>query len=214
MSIKPFSIGLDPWSNPFRLSTTSGVEFNPALKLEDWQNILKNKKLEYSNALLPSYEDMYNHYPKDAANGDMPAGEVYKLVGGQIYKMYLEKPQNFANACALRVSYALNQSGVAIPASKKTFKGEDKKNYFLGATHLHKWMENYFGDPDITAIKDFELQLRGNKGIYTMIPKKPGTFGASGHATLFDGSECIGGIDHCYLTPGEAVEKVHLWILK
>ena len=210
MSIKPFSIGPDPWSNPFRLSTTPGVEFKPALKLEDWQNVL----LEYSNALLPSYDDMYNYYPKDAAGGDMPADEVYKLVGGQIYKMYLEKPQDFANACALRVSYALNKSGVDIPAGKKTFKGEDKKNYFLGAIHLHNWMKSYFGDPDITAIKNFESELQGNKGIYTMIPKKPGKFGASGHATLFDGSECIGGIDHCYLTAEGGVEEIHLWILK
>lgn len=38
----------------------------------------------------------------------------------------------------------------------------------------------------------------------------PADFGALGHATLYDGSSCIG---DCYFNPPSGVYKIGLWIL-
>ncbi len=163
-------------------------------------------------AALPSWAKMNATYPKNAAGADMPAPEVYKLVGGPIYKLYTEDPSSYANACALRVSQALNKSGIAIPAGKGTYKGADSNNYFLSAGKLNTWMISYFGAPDISAKSNFEAKLLGKQGIYIMAPNYPGKFGATGHATLFDGISCIG--NHCYFTATGGVYETNLWILK
>jgi len=39
---------------------------------------------------------------------------VYKLVGGNDYEHYLEDPQVYANACALRLIRAFNYGGMVI----------------------------------------------------------------------------------------------------
>jgi hypothetical protein len=42
----------------------------------------------------------------------------------------------------------------------------------------------------------------------------PGKFGALGHATLYNGSSCVGGIEHCYLNAEGGVNKINIWKLK
>ena len=56
----------------------------------------------------------------------------------------------YVNACALRVSRALNYSGVTIPnIANHTFQGSDGKYYFLSSAKLYNWM-----------IKTLALQMR------------------------------------------------------
>ncbi|MBI4945231.1 MAG: hypothetical protein HY840_02385 [Bacteroidetes bacterium] len=162
--------------------------------------------------ILPSWSSMSTNYPKNSEGGDMPASDVYEMVGGQIYNMYLSDPSSYANACALRVSYALNKSGVSIPDASGTFTGGDGGNYFLSASKLNSWMTSYFGSPNLSVRSNFESSLQGNQGIYIMIPNYPGKFGASGHATLFDGSNAIG--NHNYYNATGGVYQINLWILK
>jgi hypothetical protein len=52
---------------------------------------------------------MYANFPND------PAPEVYQLVRGKIYELHQVDPSTYGNACALRVSRALNPTipGVA-----------------------------------------------------------------------------------------------------
>lgn len=90
---------------------------------------------------------MYANYPKDAQGKETPGSAVYSLVGGSVLanKPVVAEGQE-PNACALRVSHALNYSGVTIPANlavknskgqfeQHTFKGADNKWYFLSAAH-------------------------------------------------------------------------------
>ena len=161
----------------------------------------------------PSFADMDANYPKDASGtNDMKGDDVYSMVGGDVHAMYQTNPIKYRNACALRISVSLNKSGVVIPDVSGTYKGADGKNYFLGASTLREWMTSYFGAPDITAKKDFESSISGKQGIYIMEPNFPARFGASGHATLYNGTDCIGG--HCYFNAGGGgTYRVNLWTL-
>jgi hypothetical protein len=170
---------------------------------------------------LPTWNDAYAAYPKNGNGGDLPAAEVYALVGGQIFAMYQSNPEKFKNACALRISRALNYSGVQIPnVPNSTFAGGDGKYYFLSAARLFNWMVKTFGTSSAIILSRsdggadgslFQAQLAGNKGIYIMQAAYPGEFHATGHASLFDGNQCIS--NHCYFNARGGVEKIILWKL-
>lgn len=139
------------------------------------------------------------------------------MIGGEVLAKH--NAGNANNACALRVSRALNYSGVTIPnIASQTWQGADGKNYFYYAAHLYNWMVKPFGQPDIhlTAADGapngtkFPEQLNGlqNRGIYMMKPKSQESFGASEHATLWGGLNCIGG--HNYFP---AASDVYIWKL-
>lgn len=93
----------------------------------------------------PRFNDLWSHYPVH-----MPATDVYKLVGGQANELYQENPISFANACALRLSRALNYGGMEI--SQKTsgykVKGGDKKFYLLRVKDMIDFVSKKYGKPD------------------------------------------------------------------
>jgi len=164
----------------------------------------------------PSYQNMNAYYPK-MGNDDMPLMQLCQLVGGQILSRYLGG--NIANGCAIRISRALNYSGVNIPnIPGQTYAGSDGKNYFIYAQHLYKFCLKTFGSPDIhkTAADgapnatNFLNSLIGlqNRGIYIMKPKNQTEFKASGHATLWGGLDCVGG--HNYFA---AASHIYIWKL-
>jgi RHS repeat-associated protein len=165
----------------------------------------------------PCFDDMWNNYPVDEKGRDLPVDQLYPKVGGQIEQLYLERPEAFGNGCALRMSVALNKSGVPIPEVKDaTWKGSDGKNYFVSAAKLLTWTKQYFGKPDIEATKDFAKSVTGFKGMYFMEPGKPGGFGATGHATVFNDFDCIGGRSRCFFNvPADkgGTYRVSLWKL-
>lgn len=169
----------------------------------------------------PSWNDMNSNYPKNTAGtDDLPGPQVYSLVGGDVLALYNSNPSKYQNACALRVSRALNYSGVNIPyISGHTYAGADGKYYFLSSAKLYNWVRKTFGAPDVTLTgsqggtngQNFPSLLSGQKGIYIMVPNWPAQFGALGHATLFDGSSCVGG--HCYYDAQGGVSRIYLWKL-
>ncbi|MGG9971433.1 T6SS effector amidase Tae4 family protein [Ferruginibacter sp. SUN002] len=176
---------------------------------------------------LPKWLDVFNNYPKDPITGcDMPAPDVYKLVGGSLLTAYNSNPIKYANACALRVSRALNYSGVTIPfISGQTSKGADGKYYFISSAKLFNWMTKTFGPATISVSKsqggtngaNFNSYLTGKKGIYMMQASWPSKFGALGHGTLYDGAHCIKSSDCShysdYFDAEGGVEKIVLWKL-
>ena len=193
---------------------------------------------------LPSWADFKKNYPtvKDpnpsnpTGEKDMPAKQVYKMIGGEVQKIAGNAP----NACAARWSRAMNYSGVKIPhIDGQTFKGADGKYYFLVASQAFNWMVKTF-KPDIyesnskglseEELTKFDSKINGQHGIFMMIPVDPsGTdengFGASGHATWFNGSDCNrdsrdGGSDSCYIKPihevvtSYGIKQIAFWKLK
>ncbi|WP_299285916.1 T6SS effector amidase Tae4 family protein [uncultured Mucilaginibacter sp.] len=143
---------------------------------------------------LPSYQDFYNNFP------NVDADAVYNLIGGPILAHHQSDPVNYSNACALRVSRALNYAGKTIPAVNGTEQGADGKNYFLSAKALNAYLRKAFGPPTdhFTQTQggrngeNFPNLIAGKKGIYSMIASG---WVASGHADLFTGTICKRGCD-------------------
>lgn len=181
---------------------------------------------------LPTFAAFKANYPtvKDENNPDnptggkdMPAKDVYKLIGGEVQKTAGNAP----NACAARWSRAMNYSGVTIPhIPGQTYKGADGKFYFLVASQAYQWMVKTY-KPDILLTNkdgpDFYSKVTGNHGILMMIPMnprdEPGGFGASGRATYFDGIDCNrdsrdGSSEGCYFDAEGGVKFIALWKLK
>jgi Type VI secretion system (T6SS), amidase effector protein 4 len=183
-----------------------------------------NASLTFPPQTLPTYDNFNINYPKhNDPLYDTPE-KMYNSVGGTVLALYNNAPANYNNTCALRVSKALNYSGVTIPnIPGKTFKGADNKYYFLGAKTLLVWMKKTFGTPTggnhLTGAQggvngqNFPTLLAGKKGIYIMTPNYPGAnwFGASGHADIINNSVCDGG---CYFdaSPG-GVSEIFIWEL-
>lgn len=140
-------------------------------------------------------------------------------LNSEVYKL---DPEKYNNACAIRVSRALNYSGIDVPyISSQTIKGGDGKNYFLGAANLNAWMLKTFENAPthLTGTQggkygqNFPYLLSNKKGIYIMIPNYPGKnyFNASGHADLLTNGSCLG---DCYFNPKGAVAYINLWELQ
>lgn len=193
------------------------TDTDPDLKW--WDENVSDPNTIYYQQTKPTFDNVYNNYPKDANGDDMPADQVYNLVGGEPLSLYLADPIKNGNACAVRVSRALNYSGVAIPyIANQTYKGADGKYYFLGAAKLYNWIVKTFGSPNVhltaadgapngTNFKS-KIMTSLHRGIYIMKPISQASFQATGHATLWGGLDCIGG--HNYFA---AAKDIYIWDL-
>ncbi|MBS1916251.1 MAG: hypothetical protein JST87_08230 [Bacteroidetes bacterium] len=204
-------------------SGTTSVDLEPNLNLTNndpdiaWWT---DNTTTFPPQSLPCWQQMYTNYPKSATGDDLPGPQVYQLVGGQVYSLYNSNPSAYQNACALRVSRALNHSGVTIPyIANQTYTGSDGKYYFLSSAKLFNWMRKTFGAGNIVMTQsqggvngaNFQSSLNGHQGIFIMQAALPASFGALGHASLFNGTTCVGG--HCYLNATGGVAQVRLWVL-
>lgn len=66
-------------------------------------------------------------------------GKLCSEIGGEIGAIASE----IQNGCAIRLSYALNKSGMYIPHLRGTLKGSDGYNYFLNASEMAKYLSKY-----------------------------------------------------------------------
>lgn len=133
--------------------------------------------------------------------------EVGKKIGGKVQQNI--DSEIFQNACAIRMSYALNYSGFPINRDSRwsTSSGADKKWYIFKVTDLIRFLECNFGKPDIITKSTTNMsQFSGVKGL--LVFNVSIWSDASGHATLWDGSKCS---DHCYF---DDANEVKMWKLK
>lgn len=194
----------------------------------------ENPNLSFTPQELPSWDDFYLAYPRKA-NGSgwlYGADNVYSLVGGDVLQVRLDDVKKLYtnNTCALKVSIALNGSGIIIPEiitstingkiNYGTIKGADGKNYFLNAKSLNKWMKLTFGTSptnskhfNYTATqgglggKNFPSLIGSKKGIYSLNSSDP-TW-ATGHADIFFENKCAGG---CHYN-ARGLESIDIWVL-
>lgn len=167
---------------------------------------------EVIDAVRPRFSDLWNSYPVG-----MAAGDVYKLVGGNAYALYKENPADYANACALRLSRALNYGGLTITSTATGYKvnGDDEKLYLLRVKDMISFVKANFGAPDMeidTEGLDQSWAFREKKGV--LIFNVSGWDRATGHVTLWNGSDCG---DSCYFfhhQPGVVTTSILFWELK
>jgi len=143
--------------------------------------------------------------------GDGKITSVGEKIGGKVeenIKLGITDPDSgFTNACAIRMSYALNYSGVTITrGSWKTVSGADKKWYIYRVQDLRTFLANSFGKPDEVKRSPNPSDFAKRKGI--IVFNVSGWSDASGHVSLWDGNKCS---DTCHFP---IATEVSLWSLE
>ena len=180
----------------------------------------------------PSWDAVYEGYPLQFRGTDNVKEEtkenVFISVLGEKYDT-----KTFNNACATRVSIALIKSNMRV---KKDFLVQVGKHagqgFIASAKGLQEWLsqENVWNTADVTVDKtdkdtfpgktNLEIireKLKGKKGVYIIL----GGFqkGITGHATLWTGTDVIGGKDddvedNTYSSHIDNGATVYFWELK
>lgn len=134
---------------------------------------------------LPSYDTLWVVYPDYMTYPDPQ--DVKNLIGGNVNAVWI------TNTCAIRMSRALNYSGIVLPKSAHgmhTVSGSDAKRYAYRVRELRSWL-NVTLDPPIFDISKkagtaFDKStIAGFKGI---IAFDIAFSDATGHLDLWDSS--------------------------
>lgn len=171
-----------------------------------YQNIAPSSDESYPDGVIDSLQTV----------GDIIGGHVKINIdlGIQEIKNHPDNfpvnPQGFTNACAIRISYVLNKSGIHIPKSTRwnSVTGSDHQNYIYQVEGIRAFLLHTFGAPDVdkgvSAQPDDFADMKG------MMVFDLHFADASGHATLWNGSSAA---DHDYFLPREGLTltRVRLW---
>lgn len=159
----------------------------------------------------PSWADMKKYYPDRGVQTPV----LYdSQIGGKFVKLYAQ--QGYENTCAVRMSYALNRSGLKLPQAPgagASIKGGDGYWYWIRVSDLKAELARRFKGADQelglsvipkTLLQDdtamsklfkqrvkegqefIDTKLAGKNGI--VVFEVSGWGDASGHFTLWDGS--------------------------
>lgn len=148
----------------------------------------------------PSFGSMYANFQRVKTS----VGEVGSHIGGKVGANIASGI--FTNACAIRISYALNHSGAPVARGVwATSSGQDGKWYLYRVNDLLPYLTQKFGPPDAVVQSPTPASFAGKKGI--IVFKVSQWSDATGHATLWNGSSCA---DSCYFPESS---EASLWIL-
>jgi hypothetical protein len=121
-----------------------GIESLGAYDSTFWDN----PNLNFPQQQLPSYATFIQNFPGQSVN----AQQLCTNISGEILTLYnnIINSGNNINTCAIRLSKALNDSGIIIPYIPGKTKagvsnGSNTKYYFTFAADLNKWMIKTFG---------------------------------------------------------------------
>lgn len=99
-----------------------------------------------------------------AVYGDGTLNHVAEAIGGKV-KSNIDSGV-FENACAIRISYVLNNSGIPIGAGgASSVSGADGRRYIYRVKDLAPSTETRLGKPDTYTAKPDPKLLKGRKGI-------------------------------------------------
>ncbi len=171
----------------------------------------------------PSWARVSQAYSKI---GLLNATDSYKLVGGNVYELHLDNPIDYANACAIRMSYALNNGGYKIHSGTifqnkniGRLKGGDKFAYIYRVQDMIYFIEGKWGEAEVDSRKlDIKFSniskiLKNKKGVIIFTIKGWGD--ASGHATFWDGDNTMDGSTY-HINPmyKDKIVRIQFWELK
>ena len=142
---------------------------------------------------LPNWAILIAKYPNKKAE------TVFTEIGGKVQLNY--DIGVFSNACATRISKALNDSGANhhIPYIKdvgptgkmesQVSSGENKRWYIFRVKILAKYLIKTYGSPLEYQSHEYKSKLAGKKGIIMF--EVTGWDDATGHADLWDGAKAV-----------------------
>lgn len=146
----------------------------------------------------PRYSDLWNAY---AEVGHMDSGAVFERVGGEAAALRKQNPDDYENACALRMSRAFNYGGYKIPSGtifedKNIYRvsGSDGMPYILRVNQMITYLKYKWGTPDLVMLPGKDKEILNKKGL--IIVEVSGWTGASGHAVLWNGENTGDGSDY------------------
>jgi len=159
-----------------------------------------------------TYGTLAQNYPLDKKYPTYPRepGDttIWKLIGGKVQENH--ESGNFNNSCAIRLSYALNKSGITIPfipgeTSSGTGPNGEKWWYFYRLEDMKQYLFSQLGKPQSYTPEQFKKNP--DRGIVIFQIHWPD---ATGHADLWDGSKTIDGHNE-YI---DASKKILFWKLE
>lgn len=142
---------------------------------------------------LPPWDILQTKFPAKSAE------EVFQEIGGRVFYNY--QIGVFKNACSIRVSVALNESGKEheLPFFRAEWpqgrmqaqvsSGANRKWYIFRVRMLIKYLTEKYGKPEEHLPSEYLQKIAGRKGI--IIFEVRGWSDATGHADLWDGSACL-----------------------
>ena len=158
----------------------------------------------------PNIEDAWKAFKEVYDDVGKTVSGVGEKIGGKVDYNINKIPQGqgrFENACAIRLIYVLNQTGVKIPfISGQTVSGKNGSWYVYKVNTMIAYLKKVFGDPDEVFLSPNEIDFSRKKGI--LVFEVDQWIDASGHATIWNGTECS---DKCYFPISK---KTYLWKLK
>lgn len=170
----------------------------------------------------PRFSDLWNAYTEV---GLMGAAGVYDLVGGDVAALRNQNPDDYANACALRMSRALNYGGYKIPKgtiikNKSIYRvrGGDGMPYILRVDDVIGFLEYNWGKPDLVMARGGDGAISGKKGL--IVVEVSGWSDASGHVVLWNGAKTGDGSDyqrldsHSWVNSTASLLRTNYWELK
>lgn len=162
----------------------------------------------------PSWKDMKANYMGE----QVASQDFYPMISDELAITASKFPDDWANTCATRMSYALNRSGMRLPKAYSaggTVVGRDGFNYWIRVRDLKRYLSDRFKGGDIEhtpipiqVLTQDSMNIRSRDAYENMITKIQGKTGivvfdvtgwrdASGHFTLWDGRNLV------YVGPGE-----------
>lgn len=133
------TVTVDKFRNWF-MGKVDGIESTEIYDAQYWQN----SNLSFPQQQLPSAVNFLSAYPPRSKT----AKQLCTEIGGQILTLHnnIVNSGQRMNTCAVRLSKALNYSGITLPnIPGKTKLGGDGKYYFTFASDITFWMMYTFG---------------------------------------------------------------------
>lgn len=162
----------------------------------------------------PSWKDMRANYLGE----EVLSRDFYPMISDELAETASKFPDDWANTCATRMSYALNRSGIRLGKAYSpggTVVGADRLNYWIRVRDLKRFLSERFKGADvdhtpipIMTLTQASMNVRSQDAYDNMINKIKGKRGiivfdvtgwkdASGHFTLWDGQNLV------YVGPGD-----------
>jgi hypothetical protein len=152
---------------------------------------------------IPSFSSLASNFGIVAG---MTSPQVYQKIGGNVYANFLMEPDKYNNACALRLSYALNMSpDHAIPFIQDVTVSGDTNNdgvkewYFLTVSATVEYLKSTYGN--CTPTNTNAIQAKTGIIWQSDCPWLPS---ATGHVDVWNG---INAISHYY----PECENLNFW---
>ena len=158
-------------------------------------------------ASVPAYDVLWINYP-DYVYYPNP-DDVKKLIGGAVDAAWI------TNTCAIRMSRALNYTGIPLPSNFKgmsTVKGGDGKRYAFRVREMRKWLDGTLGKADFDLTKSAGVAFNKNSiaGMKGIIAFDIAFSDATGHLDLWDGS-VITSESHMSRDYYNAASRITIW---